>query len=252
MKKAKKIFVDKTYRLKKDIAPLSYMLSSHHTRRSPLLHFDEETGENKQLRYARNQKSPFIDEQDGNAIMEPIIFEDGFLNVPKNNQVLQEFLYYHPSRNTVFEEMNKERDASEEFEVMESQLNAQIAAKELSLEKLIAVSRILIGGTANKMSTAELKRDILLFAQSEPETFMEVLEDPDLTFEDEVRQFFNEKLLTFRNKNKDVYFNIPGNKKKMLTIPFNEDPYHVVSSYLKSDDGVEVYKGLIKLLKSDS
>jgi hypothetical protein len=50
MKKAKKIFVDKTYRLKKDIAPLSYMLSSHHTRRSPLLHFDEETGENKQLR----------------------------------------------------------------------------------------------------------------------------------------------------------------------------------------------------------
>ena len=135
---------------------------------------------------------------------------------------------------------------------MESQLNAQIAAKELSLEKLIAVGRILIGGAVNKMSTAELKRDILLFAQSEPETFMEVLEDPDLTFEDEVRQFFNEKLLTFRNKNKDVYFNIPGNKKKMLTIPFNEDPYHIVSSYLKSDDGLEVYKGLIKLLKSDS
>ena len=148
--------------------------------------------------------------------------------------------------------MNKEKDASEEFEVMESQLNAQIAAKELSLEKLIAVGRILIGGAVNKMSTAELKRDILLFAQSEPETFMEVLEDPDLTFEDEVRQFFNEKLLTFRNKNKDVYFNIPGNKKKMLTIPFNEDPYHIVSSYLKSDDGLEVYKGLIKLLKSNS
>ena len=93
--KTKKVYTDKVYRLKRDAAPLTYMLASHHTRRSPLLHFDEETGENKQLRYARNQKSPFVDEQDGNAILEPIIFEDGLLRVPKNNQVLQEFLYYH-------------------------------------------------------------------------------------------------------------------------------------------------------------
>lgn len=252
MKKTKKIFVDKTYRLKRDSAPLTYMLSSHHTRRSPLLHFDEETGENRQLRYARNQKSPFMDKQDGNAIMEPIIFEDGFLNVPKNNQVLQEFLYYHPSRNYVFEEMNREKDASEEYSFMEARLEAQIAAKNLSLEQLLSIARILIGSGANKMSTAELKRDILMFAQEEPDTFMEVMEDPDLQFGDEIRQFFDEGLLKFRNKNKDVYFNIPGNKKKMLTIPFGEDPYHIVSSFLKSDDGVEVYKALIKLLKKDS
>ena len=53
-------------------------------RRFPLLWFDEEKGENRALRYARNQKSPFEDEQDGNAIVEPVIFEDGFLRVPRS------------------------------------------------------------------------------------------------------------------------------------------------------------------------
>ena len=128
------------------------------------------------------------------------------------------------------------------------ELNAQILAKELSFEKLLSVSRILIGGSVDKLSTAELKRDILLFAKYNPEDFIEVVNDPDLEFGDEVRQFFDENMLSFRNKNKDVYFNLKGNKKKMLTIPFGEDPYHVVGSYLKTDQGVEVYKGLVKML----
>ena len=75
-----------------------------------------------------------------------------------------------------------------------------------------------------------------------------MVNDPDLEFGDEVRQFFDENMLSFRNKNKDVYFNLKGNKKKMLTIPFGEDPYHVVGSYLKTDEGVHIYKGLVKML----
>jgi hypothetical protein len=36
----------------------------------------------------RNQRSPFEDEQDGNAVLEPVIFEDGFLNVPKKQSCI--------------------------------------------------------------------------------------------------------------------------------------------------------------------
>ena len=189
-----------------------------------------------------------MDEQDGSAILEPIVFEDGMLVVEKANQVLQQFLYYHPSRDRVFEEVDNERDASEDVEILEMELNAQIVAKELSFEKLLSVSRILLGGSVDRLSTPELKRDILLFAKYNPEDFMEVVNDPDLEFGDEVRQFFDEKLLSLRNNNKDVYFNLKGNKKKMLTVPFGEDPYHVVGSYLKTDDGIDVYQGLSKLL----
>ena len=98
-------YTSKSYRLKNNRTPLAYMLSSHHSKRTNLLHFDEATGENRALRYARNQKSPFEDEQDGNVIMEPIIFEDGLLHVPKQNQVLQYFLSLHPGNGSIFEEL---------------------------------------------------------------------------------------------------------------------------------------------------
>ena len=144
--------------------------------------------------------------------------------------------------------MNNEKDAAEDVDILEQALEAQIIAKELSLDKLISVSRILIGGNVERYSTAELKRDILLYAKHNPEDFMEVVNDPDLEFDDEIRQFFDEKLLSLRNHNKDVYFNLKGNKKKMLTVPFGEDPYHVVGSYLKTDEGIDIYQGLSKLL----
>ena len=80
--------MDKSFVLNRTTPPLSFMLSSRHTRRNPLLYFDGTS--NKPLRYARNQKSPFEDEQDGTAIVEPIIFDDGFLHVPKENPVLDD------------------------------------------------------------------------------------------------------------------------------------------------------------------
>ena len=92
---------DKAYKLTREVAPLSLILASRHTNRVPLLYFDEETGVNRPLRYARNQNSPFQDEQDDNAILEPIVFEDGFLFVPRTNQVLQKFLSYHPGNGLI-------------------------------------------------------------------------------------------------------------------------------------------------------
>lgn len=61
--------------------------------------------------------------------------------------------------------------------------------------------------------------------------------------------FFDESLLGFRNNKKDVYFNLPGNKKRMMSIPFGEDPMYVVTSYLQSDEGLEILEFLEKQLE---
>ena len=241
----------KAYRLKGDKAPLSYMLASRHSSRSPLLHFNEETGVNEPLRYARNQKSPFENEQDGNAILEPIVFEDGMLTVNKENQVLQKFLSLHPSNGFVFEEIDKERDAAAELEQVEFELEAQIEAKKITKDtsKLTQICRVLMGNAVENMTTAELKRDILVYAKNNPEDFLDTLNDPMLELMDDVYQFFNLSLLSTRNNGKDVYYNLPNNKKKMLTIPFGEDPNFIVASFMKSDDGLEVYKLLKNKIK---
>ena len=179
MKKTQK-FVDKAYRLKQDGAPLSYMLSSRHSRRSPLLHFDEGKGLNRPLRYARNQKSPFEDEQDGNAVLSPVIFEDGMLTVSKTNPVLQQFLHYHPLNGTRFEEVDKERDAQEELQAIEMEVDALSTAKELSIEQLEAVGRVLFNSKVSMMQTAELRRDVLVYARRDPQSFMAAVSNPEL------------------------------------------------------------------------
>lgn len=245
MKKTNK-FVAKTYKLTSDSTPLSYMLASRNSARYPLLHFDDEKGINRPMRYAKNQKSPFEDEQDGNAILEPIVFEDGFLHVPKENQVLQQFLHYHPQKDKVFVEVDKARDASEQVDWMDFVLEAQIQARDLSVAKLASLGRVVFGQKADKMTTAELKRDMLVYAQNDPQDFLDTLNDPMIQIQDEVVQFVSAGLLRI-NANK-VSFNLPSNKKKLMTVPFGEDAHYILASYMQSDDGLEVYKLLKKHL----
>jgi len=229
MAKQKEKYENKAYRLTGNQYPLSYMLASRHSSRSPLLHFDDEQGINRPLRYARNQRSPF---------------EDGMLMVEKQNQVLQQFLHYHPSNGMVFEEINNSRDASLELEYVEAELNAQIEAKKITTDvnKLTSVCRVLMGNGIDNMTIPELKRDILLYAKARPEDFMDTINDPMLELMDTIHQFMMAGFITFRNNNKDVYYNLPNNKKKMLTVPYGEDPNYIVGSFLQSDEGLEVFK----------
>ena len=89
-----------------------------------MLHWDEESGTNRPLRYARKQKTPFQDEQDNSAILEPVVFENGFLSVPKNNQVLQQFLSLHPGNGQLFVQVDKAKEAAEIVEDLNMEVDA--------------------------------------------------------------------------------------------------------------------------------
>jgi len=240
---------DKIYILKTKTTPLSFMLASRNTGRHPLMHFDEEKQINRALRYARNQKSQFEDEQDDNAILEPVVFEDGFLRVPKNNPVLQWFLSLHPGFGQIFEEVNTERDAADDVDSMDIELDAEIAAKEMSIEMAESIARVLMGSRADRLSSAELKRDVRLYARNNPVEFLEMLDDPMLQLQDLAQKALSKGLLTLRNNKRDIYFGLKDNKKKMMTIPFGEEPVSALAAYLQTDEGIEVMTMLEKKLK---
>lgn len=244
---AGKIATDKIYKLNTG-TPLSYTLASRNHPRFPLMWYDEKNNINRALRYAVNQKSPFEDEQDGNAIMEPIIFEDGFLRVPRTNPVLQEFLHYHPLNGTIFGEVDREKDATQEVSDLNIEVDALIEARQLTIDQIEMLTRVMFGKDPSTVSTAELKRDILVFAKSEPKEFLNILNDPELKFHAKVRLFFDNKLLTLKNNSKEVWFNTATNKKKMLSVPFNEEPYEAVARFLQSDEGIDSLKMLEALL----
>lgn len=242
--------VDKVYKLTRNAAPLSFMLATRHTRRFPLLWVDPETGINRELRYARNQASPFVDEQDGNAIIEPVIFEDGFLRVRKSNQVLQKFLDVHPHNGIRFKELDNAKEAQEVVNIINIELDAMIEARSLSIAQLETLTRVLFKKDPSRISTDEMKRDILVYAKREPQEFMSVVNDPVLKLQATVHKFFEEGLIKYRNKNKEVWFATKTNKTRLCTIPFGEDPIYIVSSYFQSDDGIESLKHLEKILDS--
>ena len=243
-------YVDKIYKLTRDTAPLSLILASRHTQRFPLLWFDEETGTNKALRYARNQNSPFQDDQDNNAILEPIVFENGFLTVPKNNQVLQKFLDFHPGKDRVYVEVDKAKEASEVVQELNDEVDALIEARQLSVDQVENVSRVIFQNDITTVSTAELRRDILVFAKNQPKDFLLLLKDPALKLNAKIQLFFDKNLLQHRNSNKEVWYNTPSNKKKMLNVPYGEDPIYIVASFFQSDEGIESLKHLSGLAKN--
>jgi len=246
MKTKEAPLVDKLYKLRRDVAPLSYILPSRNSHRHPLMYFDGTS--NRALRYSPNQKTPFEDEQDKNVILEPIIFEDGFLKVPKTNPVLQWFLDIHPDKGLKFEVVDNEKDAETELEVMNYEVDALIAAKQLGLSELERIGRVILGRDVTKMSTAELKRDVLVYARNNPKGFLDTLNDPMTNMSATVALMFDKGVLGYR-AGKDVHFNLPNNKKRMLTVPYGEDRDYIVASYLQSDEGLETFKLLEPMLE---
>ena len=241
---AKQESKDRVYKLRGSKAPLSFMLNSKNSQRNPLLYFDGKR--NKPLRYAKNQATPFQDEQDGYAIVEPIIFEDGMLLVSKTNPVLQEFLSYHPGYNKIYVEVDNEKDATLDVEALDYELKAQVAAKDLDLDTLETIARVTMSLNVGKMTSAEIKRDVRMFAKRYPKDFLEAMNDPMLILQNKCAKFFDEGIIGMRNKNKDIYFNLPSNKKKILTVPFGENSLTTLAMYLQTDDGIET----LRLLES--
>ena len=248
-KKSTPKYVDKSYKLTRETAPMSLILASRHTNRFPLLHFDEDTGINRPLRYARNQNSPFQDEQDDNAILEPIVFEDGFLYVPKNNQVLQQFLALHPGNGRIFVEINKAKEAAEIVSDLNTEVDALIEARQLDVEQVENVARVLFQRDVTTVTTSELRRDILIFAKKDPGGFMRLLKDPMLKLNASIQNIIDKGLLQLRNQKREVWFNTPSNKKKMCNVPYGEDPMYIIASFFQSDDGLESFKHLKSLAK---
>ena len=100
-------FKDRTYVLKTGKSPLVYSLPSKHSGKKPLLYFDKELGYNREIRYATNQPSAFVDEQKGTSTLGRIILRNGQLVVPKERVALQKLLsLYHPYKDQIYYEFD--------------------------------------------------------------------------------------------------------------------------------------------------
>jgi len=234
---------DRIYRLKGDKKPLSRMVKS-----ASIYYFDEEKGYERELKYCQNQKTVFVDEMKGDQRMEHIIFRSGILVVEKEKTTLQKLLsLYHPQRDVTFYEEKLAKKASNELEIIELEIDALTAARNLDIDMAEAVMRVEVGSKVSKMSSKELKRDLLIFAKKNPVLFLELANDENVVLRNfgiKATEMGIIKLSTDQRT-----FSWGSTSRKLMNVPFDEHPYSALAAWFKTDEGMEVYSNIEKRLK---
>jgi len=237
------VIKDRMYVLKDGLTPLTYSVKT-----SNIYWFDEEKGYERELKYATNQKTCFVDEMKGDQILGRILFENGSLFVRKEKTVLQKLLSnYHPKLGSLYEEHMPAKIAQDELVDLESQIDALNAAKNLDVDIAEAVMRVEIGSEVSSMSSKELKRDLLLFARSNPELFLELVSDDNVQLRNFGIKAVEANIVKLSQDQRN--FTWGSNGRKIMTVPFDEHPYSALAAFFKTDEGMEIHSNIEKRLK---
>jgi len=240
-------YKDRSYYLLGSKTPLTYTVMSKHSRRYPCVYFDKEKGYERELRYATNQKSIFVDEQKGAATLSHIVFAEGHLYVKKEKRNLQEFLAKHPHNGVLFAEFDPVVQAEDQYDYLEMELEAMNIATSMDIDQLEAILRVEIGTSVNKLSSKELKRDGLLFAKKNPKLFLDLSQDENVVLRNFAIRATEASIILLADDQRTIKW--ASNGRKLMTVPFDENPYSAMAAWFKTDEGLEVYKSIDKKLK---
>jgi len=234
---------DRIYRLKNGKSPLSRMIKA-----SDIYHFDKKLGFERELKYCENQRTCFVDEMKGDHRLSHIIFRDGVLRVPKNKVMLQQLLsIYHPLKDRLFFEVNEVKKAESQLDWLEFEIAAMNAAQNLDIDVAEAVMRVEIGSKVAKMSSSELRRDLLLFAKGKPKLFLELVADGNIQLRNIAVKACEASIISLSQDQRT--FSWTSTDRKLMVVPFDENPYSALAAWFKTDEGVEVYSQVEKRLK---
>ena len=236
---------DRTYILKGSFTPLTLTLPSRHSARFPLLWFDEETGEQKELRYATNQNSPLVEEQKGESTLGHVMFKNGTLFVPKQKQNLQKLLsIYHPALNSKYYEFSKVEKANDDLVYLEMEIEALNAAKSMEIDQAEAILRVEVGSEVSKVTSREIKRDLMMFAKRNPDLFIDLANDENVQLRNFAIKATEAAIIKLSADQRTFVW--ASNGKKLMTAPFDEHPYSAMAAFFKTDEGLEIFKSIEK------
>ena len=160
---------------------------------------------------------------------------------------MQEFLAKHPHNGIIFEEFDVVKEASNEYEDLNLELDAMTAARNIDVDLAEAILRVEEGSKVSSLSSKELKRDILLFAKQNPKLFMDLAQDENVGLRNFAIKASEAHIIRIADDQRTIHWG--SNNRKLMTIPFDENPYSAFAAWLKTDEGMQVYKTIEKKLK---
>ena len=153
---------------------------------------------------------------------------------------------YHPRKDGIYYEFDKVEVATDELEDLEFQIEALNLAKSLDIDHAEAILRVELGSKVSSMSSKEIKRDLLLFAKKNSTLFLTLANDENVELRNFAIKATEANIIYLAADQKSFHWT--SNDKKLMIVPFDENPYSAFASFLKTDEGVEVYKSIEKKL----
>ena len=233
---------DRIYYLKGNKKPISRMIKS-----ANIFWFDKEKGYERELKYCENQRTPFVDEMKGDQRLEHVVFRNGALFVEKSKTTLQKLLsLYHPHKENIYYEHKPEVIAEDEIEILELEVDALTAARDMDVDMAEAIMRVEKGSSVSKMSSKELKRDLLIFARNNPALFLELASDDNVQLRNFGIKATELKIIKLSGDQRKFLWG--SNDRPIMTVPFDEHPYTALAHWFKTDEGMEIYASIEKRL----
>ena len=121
------------------------------------------------------------------------------------------------------------------------------AAMEMDPDFAEAILRVEIGSKVSELTSKELKRDLLLFAKNQPSLFISIANDENVQLRNLGIRAREANIIKLSGDNR--VFSWGSNDRKLMTEPFDENPYSALAAWFKTDEGVEVFKSIEKKLK---
>ena len=133
------------------------------------------------------------------------------------------------------------------MDYLQLEITALTAAQTIEPDHAEAILRSELGSKVSTMTSKELKRDLLLFARNNPELFLELAEDENISIRNLGIKAVENHIIKLSEDQRTFTWGSTG--RKLITVPFDENPYSALAAWFKTDEGVEVYQTIEKRLK---
>ena len=214
-----------------------------------IIHWDEELGYNREIRYCSSEKSIFVDEQSPGAVKTPIVFRLGVLMTNERDSLLREFLDRHPENEanggrTFYKvKSNKEfveKNIKKEFAVMD----AIGLLREKSLDDLLAVA--ISFAIDIDRSVDEIKYDLLQKAKKSPKTFIEAFDNPVVQMKAKIKQAQSLNIINLAGDGVKWF----DTNKLIVSVPAGMDPMDVFVRYCLTEAAAPTVAEMERQLQS--
>jgi hypothetical protein len=221
--------------------------------------YDEDSQENRVIRYASGEQKIFLDEQFNQDMSKraQITFFDGYLIVDRRQKQLLQFLRMSnsnesnpnrmPGKKVIYREERPGVKATENMKYDKLMMEAKQTAYTLDLDEMIGYARVL-GFDVNR-DPAEIRYALSVFAEDNPESFLEGIESPSTKRKFYIYQALDNGIITADKKSGAVKWS--DSKQTIVQAPVGQDPLDYLVEFTFDVKGETVYERIRTLLTPD-